>query len=60
MKNNKEISIPIRKSVSQIAEVMAEATLQNDFSYKEFVEFYKMHMVKLAKQKKKKSTVVEI
>lgn len=48
------------KSVSQIAEVMAEATLQNDFSYKEFVEFYKMHMVRLAKKKKKKSTVVEI
>lgn len=60
MKNNDELSKPIRRSVSQIAEVMAEATLQNDFSYKEFVEFYKMHMVKLAKQKKKRSTVVEI
>lgn len=51
---------PIKQSVSQIAEVMAEATLQNNFSYLEFVEYYKMHMVRLAKQEKKKSTVVEI
>ncbi len=47
-------------SVSSIAKIMAKATLQNDFPYKEFMEFYKMHMVRLAKQEKKKSTVVEI
>lgn len=48
------------ESVSNIAKIMAEATLQNDFPYKEFMEYYKMHMVRLAKQEKKKSTVVEI
>jgi hypothetical protein len=48
------------QSVEEIAIIMAEATLQNDFPYKEFVEYYKMHMVRLAKQEKKKSTVVEI
>ena len=48
------------ESVEKIAKIMAKATLQNDFPYKEFVEYYKMHMVRLAKQEKKKSTVVEI
>ncbi len=57
---NIQIVKELSQSVSQLAEVMAQATLQNDFSYKEFVEFYKMHMVRLAKQEKKKSTVVEI
>ncbi|MGJ8662007.1 MAG: hypothetical protein ACSHWU_00085 [Marinicella sp.] len=47
-------------SVSNIALIMAEATLKNDFPYKVFMEYYKMHMVRLAKQEKKKSTVVEI
>ncbi|WP_223788121.1 hypothetical protein [Marinicella meishanensis] len=48
------------ESVSSIAKIMAQATLENDFPYKEFMEYYKMHMVRLAKTEKKKSTVVEI
>lgn len=60
MKNNQDSSVVLRQAVSEVARVMAVATLKNDISYKEFVEFYKMHMVKLAKAAKKKSTVVEI
>lgn len=48
------------QSVSHIAKLMAQATLQNNFPYKELVEYYKMHMVREAKNEKKKSTVVEI
>lgn len=48
------------ESVSTIAKILAQATLENDFPYKEFMEYYKMHMVRLAKAEKKKSTVVEI
>ena len=59
-KNSKHEPTAMIKSVSEIALVMAQATLQNDFPYKEFVEYYKMHMVRLAKQDKKKATVVEI
>ena len=61
MKNsNKYQQSEMGQSVEKIAKIMAEATLQNDFPYKEFMEYYKMHMVRLAKQEKKKSTVVEI
>lgn len=61
MKNSNEYKqSEMGKSVEKIAKIMAEATLQNDFPYKEFMEYYKMHMVRLAKQEKKKSTVVEI
>jgi hypothetical protein len=60
MKNNEVSSTPMSQAVSQIAKVLAQATLQNDFSYKELVEYYKMHMVREAKNEKKKSTVVEI
>ena len=60
MKKNEVKQSPMNQSVSQIAKVLAKATLQNDFSYKELVEFYKMHMVREAKSEKKKSTVVEI
>ncbi len=59
-KSNSNQQTPMGKSVEDIAKIMAEATLQNDFPYKEFMEYYKMHMVRLAKQAKKKSTVVEI
>jgi len=51
---------PMSQAVSDVAYIMAQATLRNDFQYKEFVEYYKMHMVRLAKAEKKKSTVVEI
>jgi len=60
MKKNEEKQMPMTKSVSQIGKVLAKATLQNDFSYKELIEYYKMHMVREAKSEKKKSTVVEI
>lgn len=59
-KSNDYQQTEIGKAVEKVAKIMAEATLQNDFPYKEFVEYYKMHMVRLAKQEKKKSTVVEI
>jgi hypothetical protein len=59
-KSNDYQQTEMGKSVEKVAKIMAEATLQNDFPYKEFVEYYKMHMVRLAKQEKKKSTVVEI
>lgn len=60
MKNNEVSVTPMSQAVSQIAKVLAQATLQNDFSYKQLVEYYKMHMVREAKKEKKKSTVVEI
>ncbi|MFC3194647.1 hypothetical protein ACFODZ_10400 [Marinicella sediminis] len=60
MKNNEVTVTPMSQAVSQIAKILAQATLQNDFSYKELVEYYKMHMVREAKKEKKKSTVVEI
>lgn len=61
MKNNtKYVKTPMGESVENVAKIMAEATLNNDFPYKEFVEYYKMHMVRMAKAEKKKSTVVEI
>ncbi len=59
-KSNKYEQSEMGESVEKIAKIMAEATLKNDFPYKEFMEYYKMHMVRLAKQEKKKSTVVEI
>jgi len=59
MKNNSNRSA-MSESVSSIAKILAEATLQNDFPCKQFMEYYKMHMVRLAKAEKKKSTVVEI
>jgi len=59
-KSNQYQQSEMGNSVEKIAKIMAEATLRNDFPYKEFVEYYKMHMVRLAKQEKKKSTVVEI
>lgn len=59
-KNNSYQQTPMGESVENIAKIMAEATLTNDFPYKEFMEYYKMHMVRMAKNEKKKSTVVEI
>lgn len=59
MKNSSNRSA-MSESVSTIAKILAQATLENDFPYKEFMEYYKMHMVRLAKAEKKKSTVVEI
>lgn len=59
-KNNVYEQTELGKSVEKVAKIMAEATLLNDFPYKEFLEYYKMHMVRIAKQEKKKSTVVEI
>ncbi|TDR23414.1 hypothetical protein [Marinicella litoralis] len=60
MKKYEVKATPMNQQVSSIAKTLALATLQNDFSYKEFVEYYKMHMVREAKKEKKKSTVVEI
>lgn len=60
MKKNEVKLTPMNVEVSRIAKTLALATLQNNFSYKEFVEYYKMHMVREAKKEKKKSTVVEI
>lgn len=60
MKKNEVKLTPMNQEMSKIAKILALATLQNNFSYKEFVEYYKMHMVREAKKEKKKSTVVEI
>ncbi len=50
----------ISASVEEIAQVIAKATLAYDFSYKEFMEYYKMHIVKGCKKEKPRATVVEI
>jgi len=60
MKKNEVKITPMNQEISKIAKILAVATLQNDFSYKELMEYYKMHMVREAKKEKKKSTVVEI
>lgn len=60
MKKNEVKMTPMNQEMSDIAKILALATLENNFSYKEFVEYYKMHMVREAKKEKKKSTVVEI
>lgn len=50
----------ITDSIEKIAKVLAKATLAYDFSYKEFMEYYKMHIVKECKKAKPRATVVEI
>lgn len=57
---NQKNQATVSKSIEKVAKVMAKATLAYDFSYKEFMEYYKMHIVKECKQAKPRATVVEI